>query len=441
MFSLNFQTLAVLVCSVIGLLLILKQPVWGIILIVGLDSMVDLLPNIPLLSSVLPLVGVITLGAFLLIQFKYREPFKQVGNFTASLFYIFFFSIFIAQYAFNVPNRRNWVLTYLQLFILAWLIVQVIKSKQDLNLLMIGVFGFSLISALFAFLDIIINMRSNTQYVRMSGLAGNANAFAFNGSVGLVLCVYYFNKTKGFTRFLLYVAITLFFTTILFSGSRGGLVFLIVSLAYLFYKLGLIKPRLFFTILPLIILFYLVWQAIPKPLEQRLVQTPDAILYGEDTWGFRLRLWESGFRLWLKSPIFGVGMDGFVARNPMGTKAVMHNMFMNILTQNGLFGFIPFVLILILTFKNLVLMEKSAAVTDEIHAMAIVWQTIFLIMILAGIKGNIEANKFTWVVIGLGISAQVNFVQQKAKAINRSQHNLTMSIPRTQSDNNIKGLS
>lgn len=405
------QTLLIIAFGLVGFLITLRNPIWGIILIISLDNMVDILPQVELFSSILVIIGIITFISILLRQIKTRERFTPIGLLGTICFVWFLCSIIIGQYAFNIPVTRNWIFTYIQLILLVWMVMQCIRSKQDVELLMKGLLFFFLINAVVGLSSLYLLLDTSAiSYTRISGLTQNANVFAYICVIGLIFCLYYLKESKGILKLSLYLAALLFLVGNLYSGSRGGIVLLTFSIAYLILRQKLIGRRIFLVILIIgIVIFSL--EFLPEGILQRYTSIIGLLVNPDDTWELRLLLWQKAISLWENSPIFGIGNDGFVYQSAAYQlselhrpfAAVIHNTYVSILTENGLFGFLPFLIIIVISLKDLFSIPKAINSAED-NQLITVWQIILLILLITALKGNIQGKKLLWLAFGMSMA-------------------------------------
>jgi O-antigen ligase len=141
---------------------------------------------------------------------------------------------------------------------------------------------------------------------------------------------------------------------IFFSYSRGAYLAVLVSLIFI----GLIKKRSLIVLVLLVIIFY---QAVlPKSVVDRIngTQTQTGELDGSA--GGRLLLWEQAIEIFEQNPVFGVGYGGFGLSIPKDKRIVVggygltdtHNLFVKILCEQGVIGFLLLVAVLFSSFMS-----------------------------------------------------------------------------------------
>jgi O-antigen ligase len=371
--------------------------------------MVSAFPQIGFLTSISPLVGGFTLLAYLLTIIRGKKVIQPLPfSFTFAIGW-FLISIFIGQYFFNIIHGRNWLLTYVELVVMVWLIVQMVKTEQDLELLMKITLGVFFISSVYGLSQYNLQSGVYTEASRVAGLTGNANEFAFYASIGLIFCIYFMESSAKKYSLLITGMMVVFIGAIFFSGSRGGVIFAAVSLLYIFARRGAFKAQSIGYLLLIVAALAIIWLVLPAALQARMLDIPNTIINGDDTVGLRYKFWNAAMDLFYKAPLFGVGNGGFVYYNtllnlvPGYSIFVAHNMYVQALAENGVFGTLPFLIILVLPCVYYLRAEKNGVGNRKTVRLAIVWEAVLLFLLLAGVKGSIEHYKVLWWAIGVSI--------------------------------------
>jgi O-antigen ligase len=243
------------------------------------------------------------------------------------------------------------------------------------------------------------------------------NAFAFLLICYTPLTVYYLKlRTKRI--------ITIFFILIIsvvgfVSGSRSGSI-LVVSGALLAYYLSddLSKKR----IVPLLSLALLGFLLFATPMAENLIkrlnQRTYALIYSpEDTFStdrsylLRKAMVEKGLYLFAKNPVAGIGLNNFtevpgviegnfegaeyIIHKDIKTGKSAHNSYISLLSEGGLVVSIPFLLILLYIFFNLLIRFGGI----DPYARAVFFGIILMAIHLYFISAIL--NVFAWFLIGL----------------------------------------
>lgn len=208
-------------------------------------------------------------------------------------------------------------------------------------------------------------------------------------------------KTFWFLTLILILAMMI-------SGSRGPLIAIIVSLI-LFFVLSIRKiyPSLiierFALFLGFICLFTgVIGSFIGKTHFTTLFYRVEKVLDNADnSASTRVSFFESALNQWINSPIWGGGPGQFgVTLTGEEIERYPHNIFLEIASENGLFGLIPFCAILGITIRN----GLSYVYSDDKSAKNVARFLLVMFcytLVNAMISGDINDNSLFFAIIGL----------------------------------------
>jgi len=154
----------------------------------------------------------------------------------------------------------------------------------------------------------------------------------------------YFNIRKK--RFLFLAPVPLFLTFMADTGSRGAILTFILGIFLVFFLFKTnkkYKNMLLMLVGVLVALLALRWSLNQETLGARMHQFTE-----EGSLGGRAELWNKSYAIFLKSPVLGVGEDGFRKEmtSEFGRNRSAHNLFLYSLAVSGLLG-ISFLMIFI----------------------------------------------------------------------------------------------
>lgn len=404
------EILLLLILAVFALL-ILWRPYLGIVITAASLPIADVIPSVPFASSAVPLVGAITIGAFLMNR-KYEKKdqrFKFINVHFLGLLFIGWIFISHPQAAwFGID--RNWLFTYVQLWVLIWLTGELLDSEEKHQVFM---WVYSLVTAISAVIAIQqgeIGLDFDTSR-RVSGLAEGANSAARYFVVAMLFLNYLRLATeKPLMRILAVVGLLVTFLGVFFTVSRTGILLIFVAAGMLI----LLSPRQKYQIQLIIILFFasvLLWFMADNVVNIINSIIP-SIAQGTDTAGLRYALWEAGLRMWGDNLFTGVGIGMYPVElknygqdlmSPIYWRgAVAHNMYIQILAETGMIGLGIFIVLLINTLQNI----WRGTSSNDLRQVALrnVWLIVFVIMLLGGITKSDQADKMIWLAIGVSVS-------------------------------------
>lgn len=409
MTSVIITLIELLLAIILGLAILLK-PYLGLVFILASQSITDLLPKVSFVSSVVPLLGAVTLVG-LLIRLK-NENLKIAFKFSSAhlISFLFILWIFISNptAAISGPNR-NWVFTYAQLWILMWLAGFLLDTPNKHRTLMWIFSIFTLFTAIVAisqggFLDEI------DPTVRAAGLIQGANTAARYFIVTFVFLSYLRSVAiNNLLRLLAIMGMIITFLGVFYTVSRTGMLLLGVALILLIVLQKNLKHRVQVSIISLVAIGVLLFFS--GSILDFIKGISPAISEGTDTVGIRYAFWKAGLEMWRDHPIVGVGIGMFPSYlkfypNPSYLAvflkgSVAHNMYISMLAETGIIGFLLFFALLFRTLWNF---QKSRSIVNpEYKPIVNAWLIVFIILLLGGITKTDQADKILWLSMGSSI--------------------------------------
>jgi O-antigen ligase len=204
--------------------------------------------------------------------------------------------------------------------------------------------------------------------LRLWGLGGvfsNPNDFAINIAINFPLCLAFFFWTKGVLKKLLWGSSLLFLMYgVIATYSRSGLIAMVICFMICVWEFGIRGKRPQIVAAAIFVLLVGVGVAITTP---RYVARVSTLVEGGDVAGSadhgsldaRRELLKESIRVTFQHPLFGVGPGNFQAYTE--SWHVTHNTYTELSSETGFPGLILFLTILVLTFRNLSKIKKSAA--------------------------------------------------------------------------------
>lgn len=199
---------------------------------------------------------------------------------------------------------------------------------------------------------------------RASIVIGEKVADPNHFSSGLILpfCISYYrilSSKKHGHKFILNIIIsTVLLTAIILSGSRGAVLGLIVAILFLFLMHRKLRRYLIVLVTVTLLAYPILLNIMPNPLVERF--SLNSILSSKGSG--RVPLWHVGLLAFLEKPLTGWGFNTFTLITSgvyseaayLGVRygQVAHNIFVQILSELGIFGLIILVLALASTFRS-----------------------------------------------------------------------------------------
>jgi len=403
----------IILVGIVLFLLILRRPYLGIVFTAASLPIAGVLPNIPFATSVVTIIGGITIPAFLLQRNSKKIKSSIPKLFSLSRLHLlgllFIGWIFITNPQAAIMGRdRNWVFTFAQLWILSWLTSELLDTVQKQRVFMWVYAAFTIFSAVVAIQQGTWGRGAGLE-VQAFGLAEGANSAARYFIIALIFLNYLRGEasnrlTKSFTA----VGIVVSVLGVFFSGSRTGILLLFIAFALDIFLQSKSKYRFQSIFILSISLFFL--GAMSDSITTYLRPVIPMVVEGTDTMGVRYALWQAGWKMWLDHIIVGVGIGMYrfeLVHYAFGTipslyiTMVAHNAYIQILAETGIVGFILFVSILAMTLKN-TWPNNNVQNGNEI-TLRNMWFIAFVVILVGAFTKTDQADKMLWLVMGMSV--------------------------------------
>ena len=399
------------ILGIIFVLLVIKRPFWGLVLLCGSLPVASSLPDISGLTSIAVPIGGVTVAAYIINRIINRKAIEI--NPTSMAIYVLaalLTGLMVVGQWVNPATLyiRDYGLTYIQLTLLVILCDQLLRSEQKIHTMMLVYIAAIQITALVA-VSQFLSYAGPKALFRPSGDTGNANSMGIYTSISIIMCVYFIQTTRnGFVRIFTIVGLLTSTSALILSGSRGAVLFLIPVILYQLVRGG--KKSIQLLLLGLVT-FVLISGFIPGNYWQRIAYIPNALSDQSDTVVLRYKLWSLALKAWQDSPIWGIGpgaVDIVLADsneiNASGSYPA-HNMYITSLAENGLIGLTVFATILLLTTFILLRLDWVFHRKNRNFTLLIIaWQATLAVILLNGVKVEWGANKLLWMCVGVSLA-------------------------------------
>jgi O-antigen ligase len=268
-----------------------------------------------------------------------------------------------------------------------------------------GVMWIMVIGGLFPALGTLKNYLAGNLYEGRAawiGIFANPNEVAYALVILVPLAVYLATPRGWFVRLLVSAISVVFAAAVFVTFSRGGLIALVAVIALIGWRKKN-KWVLGLTMILLVggLLFASRFWSRSEDFSQ---------LNGDATVQSRLATTEAGFNMFLDHPLLGVGFGCSVIAWPlyapqgMYTRGalVTHNTFIQALSETGILGFVPFVVLIGVGLYQMRKLALGTAHTDLGAGIEVaIWGLVF-----CGMSGGYVLTWFPYLLLGLAAAAR-----------------------------------
>lgn len=317
--------------------------------------------TIPGFGTSARLIGVITLVfGFMAILERGKIRKAAPGHFMMLLFV----ASAAVSYLWSLypEGTLNQTVTYLQLFMLVWLIWELApQALQQKRLMQAYVLGTYVSGS-----DTIYNYLANDQsaYQRYAGAGLDANDLGLMMALSIPVSYCLLIQEKGWKAWVYRLQLVLAGTTVLLTASRGATLACLVAVAIVpLTHARLTARKKVALLLTLAILIVGVLVFVPATSWQRLSTVPSEFEHGTLTG--RTVIWTAGWQIFREHPYIGIGSNAYrlivsrVLRDPIrlddptSPAPPAHNTFLSVLVEEGVVGFTIFAALLIVLTLSL----------------------------------------------------------------------------------------
>jgi O-antigen ligase len=189
------------------------------------------------------------------------------------------------------------------------------------------------------------------KYVKISGISNQVNFLASYIVYLVPITYHYFGKLKDKQKYLGYATIILLCFLLLFMSSRSALILLGGFILYKLILSNSVKLNIKFLIVLMVISSYVISVTYELPIIQKLKISSEGS--GDD---IRTAKIDEALQVFYDHPILGVGLNGYTAYSSLhyGNDFNTHNTLLSIISEQGIVGFVLFILIYLSPFVNFI---------------------------------------------------------------------------------------
>jgi O-antigen ligase len=320
--------------------------------------------------------------------------------------------------------------TYIQLFIMVWLIWELApRAREQMRLMQAYVLGtlVSAIDTIYLFLS-----HQESVYQRYAGAKLDANDLGLIMALSIPVSYYLLIRSKGWVVWAYGLQLVLAGTTVLLTASRGGTLASLVALAIVPLTHARLTGRQRISVLLAVILLVCgAIQFVPSSSWERLSTMPSEFAQGTLTG--RTIIWKAGWEIFRGHPFLGIGANAFrpvvsrvlaepirLDQDALPAAPPAHNTFLSVLVEQGVLG-----LALFCTLLG-VLSLSMRALPSFPRKLWIVCMGVWMV----GVSSlTWEMRKPTWFFFGLLMAQCGSMAQKRLGAESRFRSWQSLTIP------------
>ena len=409
--SRNITTALTIIVGLAATVVILQKPYVGLTLVMALVSLNSALSDSLTIGYMNLALGGVTVAAFF-IQRRWGKEEVQPLRFTAvQWFGVFFIGwIFVSNptSAFGIGSDRNWLLTFVQLFVLLWLGPYMLTTPERNRVFMAVFVAAALFSGLSAVGDSLTTpLSTDPTYSAAAGLAGQSNVATRLFTYGFIFLYYLRSTLKSSVVSLLGgVGLILLGFAVVTTLSRTGVLLLILALLLLVLKdLNSRRGR---GIVVLLLSGIIIFSVVPNTLFTQLTDrfTADN---GDVTAEKRYWLWLAGLDMFRAHPIQGVGIGNFAndivyysylySALTAGSEVGAHNIYIAVLAETGMVGSFFFGGMIVTALRGY--WRGIRTLPPDQSAILKIWLIVSIVILIGGLTKHDQYDKMLWLTLGM----------------------------------------
>lgn len=349
--------------------------------------------------------GLLTVIIFLITQFaldgRLTVPGKEI-NLVLMLLLVALLSIPLAlDRSVGWETFKEFIKPVLMFIVL----VNVVRSERRLYILFFLMFAVSGLLSVAALKDFWTGNLTGDRVIGVVGnLFDNPNSLALHLVTMIPIAIALLLSTASLVKKSLYAGLSfVMISAVIVSFSRGGFIGLIISLAFLMWKLRknhrtLVLSILVFAVLVLVVL-------VPSGYGIRLSSIFDASLDQTGSAGQRQELLWRSLKVALRHPLLGIGIGNFPS---MGIHNLgSHNAYTQVASEMGMGALALYVMFIVVPLKRLRQMERVTfprGASSRFHYLAIGLQASLIGYMVNSFFAHVAYQYYIYYLVGYAVS-------------------------------------
>lgn len=395
------------------------------------------LENLYVLEGTFTSTATKLMGAYLLFLLITSGSLKYIGEVfknKKTLWILGFGTVAFISITFSRDTSQSLksVITLWLSIISYFVLIMFIRNIKTLNLATLALVTGAVLSVLSPIVLGFGSITSGTIWERYGGLWGDQNEFAaiLLLIIPIAISLIFISKKRAYKITYAFFAVILLIGFML-TYSRGGVIAFFALSIFSMLKLirGENRVKILALVVPLVIFIFLVFyftfadEFITRMETLRVLESQESVRTESSLSKRYYYYFELSPKLFFEHPILGVGFRDFISHNIY--KQISHNTYLEVLTGTGLLGFIPFIMILFLTWKELRKIEKIVPKDENQRYMKLYSNALelgFLSYLVAGLFISLDIDKMTWLSITLS-AILLNIMRLRYLDANQSKNN------------------
>ena len=423
---------------VLAFMAFLGKPRWATLFIVWvlpLRNVVDRMHEFPMGKDFLDILILSAILGWIISAMSERRPIFEksplnaisaivIGYTYISLWRGYFYLSYFTPFDFFDPRLQEWK-NYITLPILHFLTINTVRDRKwiwrfvaviSVSFFLVNFYTIRQIS-LFSSIESRVKINGTLMFLGPNELAAFINQYA------VLFLSLFFAIRFNLRKLWLGLIIAMSFYCVAFLFSRGAYLGLVAGLFFIFA----LRKRIL--LIPLLLLV-VCWQAaLPQKVKDRILMTTNE--YGELDLSNqkRIEVWEQSLNLFKHDPIMGVGFAVFISLGFI--LGDTHNIYLKMLAEQGMVGFLIFFFLIILFIKQGWSLYQKAE-DPLFKALGVGFVGCIVTLMVNNVFGNrwsyLEMSSNLWVFAGL-VSRALIVIQEEKKNPSPPQKKTSKRIP------------
>ena len=359
------------------------------------------LSHIEGLSKIMILYGLVFAGSFSLYFLYHRLSLQP----EVIVYFIWF--LWCLPGALIAGNKAAYfieLLTLIQIGIMLFLVAGITALRREISTVMAAIAISGIITLVSSLITGEFQLAAQIgSKARAEGFTGNANQYAYQLTV-IIFSVFYFfrnNLTKKvWLSIILSVIFILSIIGVIFSGSRDGLISVLVFifLWWLFCKAKRLPKNPIKLYIIVLILLSVIYYSTNYIMSNTFIGKRISTVEDSST-KTRFEMYQIAFDLIIKNPVAGVGLDNF---REYTTGLYSHSDYLEVVTNTGIVGFILYFSIYIILWLRLSRIRKMTQDPNVLYIIGLL-KAVTLTILLHSFADVKMTSKVTWLFLGSAI--------------------------------------